>query len=56
MDAIKAGAEIEGARAERVVDTPWHETRQIGPSHKRFSRRPPIRPLAFGGDGFDARP
>jgi hypothetical protein len=56
MDPVERGAEIERARAERVVRPAAHEMRQVGPALQHFLRRPPVRPFALHRDEFDAGP
>ena len=49
MNAIEAGAEINRARAERIVHSASHMAWQVGPALEHLRRRRPIRPLAFHG-------
>src|SRR5207237_4646875 len=56
VDAILAGAEIHGARAERVAGTAGHEARQIRLARDHFGRRMPVRPFRLAADGLHAGP
>src|SRR5215213_9818506 len=56
VDAVKRGAEIHRARAERVVGSAYHVARQVGPPSQHLSGRRPTRPFFLGSDGLDAAP
>src|SRR6185437_2219149 len=56
MDAVERRAEIERARAERIIWAAGHEVRQIRLALKHFLRRRPGRPLFFCRDVMHARP
>src|SRR5712692_6870852 len=56
VDAVERGAEIHGARAERIFVSAFHVARQIGPADQHLGRRRPVGPLALRRDRGDARP
>src|SRR5262249_23446430 len=56
VDAVERVAQVHGARAERIFRAARHVARQVGTALEHLIRRPPIRPLALGGDVLDARP
>ena len=56
VNPVDAGAEIHGARAERIAGAARHEARQIGLARDHFRRRMPIRPLGLPGDRLHAGP
>src|SRR5215471_5534289 len=56
MDTVERGAEIERARAERIVEAARHMTRQVGPAPEHLRGRRPVRPFALGADALDATP
>src|SRR3954449_4116058 len=53
---IERRAEIQGARAKRIVDAAAHVPRQVGAAAQHFPRRRPARPGAFLRDDLGARP
>jgi hypothetical protein len=56
VDAVERGAEIEGARAERIGGAAGHEARQVGAAAQHLGGRAPVRPLGLAGDGLGAAP
>src|SRR5262249_62216947 len=56
VDAVERGAEIERARAERIVRTARHMAREVGPAPQHLRGRRPGRPFALGADALDAAP
>ena len=56
MNAILAGAEIHGARAQRIAGAARHEARQIGLARDHFRRRIPVRPFRLAADFLHAGP
>ena len=56
VDAVERRAEIEGARAERVLEAAAHVPRQVGTAPQHLRRRAPIRPFALHRHGLGARP
>src|SRR5580693_6236509 len=50
VDTIDGGAEIHGARPERVARAAGHEARQIGLAGDHLGWRRPVRPLRLLGD------
>src|SRR5689334_18143345 len=56
VDAVERRAEIDGARAEWVVDAAGHMARQIRASPAHFLRRGPARPFLLRGHVVHAAP
>src|SRR5689334_6927269 len=56
MNAIERGAEIERARAERIVGTAYHVARQIRPTPQHLRGRRPGWPFALGAHALHAAP
>src|SRR4051794_25988664 len=56
VDAVEAGAEIQGARAERVFRAASHVARQVGTALQHLGRRNPIRPFLLAADRLLAGP
>src|SRR6187399_1763582 len=56
MDAVERRADIEGARAERIVESALHVGRQarLAPAH--LGGRGPARPLALAAEPVRAAP
>src|SRR3989442_15053463 len=56
VDTVHGVAEIESARAERIVGTAGHVARQIRAALQHLVGRSPIRPLALGAYRGNAAP
>src|SRR5690606_19352339 len=56
VDAIKGGADIESARAHRIVRTPRHECRKVGDALAHCRGRGPGRPFSLAGDAVSTAP
>src|SRR5205807_208259 len=56
VDAVHAGAEIDRAGPERIVDAAAHVARQIGTAAQHLAGWRPVRPFLFRAHPLDAAP
>ena len=50
MDSIECACQIHGPGPQRIVRSPRHMTRKVGPTSQHLGRRRPIRPLSLVSD------
>ena len=56
MDAVQCVAQIKRPRSQRIVQSPGHETRQMGIAFEHLGGRPPVRPFGHPADPLSAGP